>query len=217
MKAFFGGAILAAAAFVLQAQSPPGPPPASEFENITYHSGPIMTQPVRVYLLWYGDWSNDSSTSILPFFIRNLAPSSYWDILTSYYQGTELDQTTAKDDVLLAGQTFTSASNLFPLGKSLSDGNVWTFVQDAIKGTGVTEKLPADQTAVYIVLASKGVAETSGFGTKYCGFHTFNSLSNGAVIKYVFVGEPTTAQAKTCSGIGDARSTNNNCRKPTRW
>jgi hypothetical protein len=211
MKAlFFRGAILTVAAFcVLHAQHLPVPP-GSDTADITYHGGPILTQPVRVYLLWYGNWTNDTSTIIVPFFVRNLTPSPYWGTLASYSQGSGADLTYAKNDVILAGQTFTTAANPYPLGKSLSDSNVWTFVQDSFKGTGVTGKLPADQTAVYIVLASQGVAETSGFGTKYCGFHIAQSLSNGPVIKYIFVGEPTRAQAGTCAPNGISRSPNNN-------
>ena len=46
-----------------------------------------------------------------------------------------------------------------------------------------------DANGVYFVLTSPDVQETSGFGTQYCGWHTYGTLS-GKAVKYAFVGNP---------------------------
>ena len=49
--------------------------------------------------------------------------------------------------------------------------------------------LPSDSNAVYFVLTSADVNETSGFCTQYCGWHNHASIG-GVDIKYAFVGNP---------------------------
>ena len=66
---------------------------------------------------------------------------------------------------------------------------------------------------MYFVLTSSNINETSGFCTKYCGFHTHATL-NGADIKYAFVGNPdrcpcgceiqTTGPNSPSTGVGGA-------------
>jgi hypothetical protein len=57
------------------------------------------------------------------------------------------------------------------------------------------------------VLTSQDVAESSGFCTKYCGWHTYGTIS-GTNIKYAFVGNadrcPTACEAQTTSPNGNA-------------
>src|SRR6266446_5244044 len=33
--------------------------------GISYHNGPLMTDPVNIYYIWYGNWSGNTATSIL--------------------------------------------------------------------------------------------------------------------------------------------------------
>ena len=64
--------------------------------------------------------------------------------------------------------------------------NVQSLVSTAIS----SGKLPRDTNGLYFVLTSTNVAESSGFCTQYCGWHTH--FSNGGVdIKYSFVGSPS--------------------------
>ena len=78
----------------------------------------------------------------------------------------------------LGGQ-YTYATDL---GLSLSDGQIPSIVAGSI-GTG---KLPSDANGVYFVLTAVDVTASSGFLTKYCGWHTYASI--GGAIKYSFVG-----------------------------
>ena len=57
------------------------------------------------------------------------------------------------------------------------------------------------------MLTSQDVAESSGFCTKYCGWHTYGTIS-GTNIKYAFVGNayrcPSACEAQTTSPNGNA-------------
>ena len=61
--------------------------------------------------------------------------------------------------------------------------------------------LPTDANGVYFfVFSSSNINETSGFCTRYCGFHTRATL-NGTDIKYAFIGNvdhcPSGCEAQT--------------------
>jgi hypothetical protein len=146
--------------------------------GINYHNGPVMTQPIKVYFIWYGDWNGNTATSILPDMVKGVTNSPYWKINTTYYQAGNIAVT---DTVNWGGEYFTPAY----LTNSLSDANIQRVVFDAIS----QGKLPKESDAVYFVLTSAEVTASSGFCTQYCGWHTHGTLS-GTDIKYSFVGNP---------------------------
>ena len=88
-------------------------------------------------------------------------------------------------------------------GTSLTDSEVKAVVASAI----TSGKLPKTSNGIYFVLSSSDVRETSGFCTRYCGFHTHASIS-GSDIKYAFVGNParcpSACEAQTSSPNGDS-------------
>jgi hypothetical protein len=163
--------------------------------QIIYHGGPVMTNAngVNVYVIWYGNWSGNSGTTIVPDFLNNLGGSPYFGINTTYYDASNVHIT---NKVTLKGQ----ATDSYSQGTSLSDAKVKTIVSHAIS----TGALPKDTTGVYFVLTSQDVNETSGFCTQYCGWHTHGSISS-ADIKYSFVGN-----AARCINACAAQSTSPN-------
>src|SRR5262249_55816480 len=52
-------------------------------KGISYYGGPVMKGTVNLYYIWYGNWTN-STTSILTSFAQSLGGSPYYDILTGY-------------------------------------------------------------------------------------------------------------------------------------
>src|SRR5512141_237750 len=56
--------------------------------GISYHGGPVMVSPVNVYYIWYGNWSGNSATSILTDLAGNIGGSPYFNINTTYYNGS---------------------------------------------------------------------------------------------------------------------------------
>ena len=144
--------------------------------KITYHGGQVMSTPT-VYLIWYGNWAQTNGTdnaigqTIVRDFLFGLSNSGYFKINTSYGTPTGL---------VNVGPEY---SDNYSLGARLSDSNVRSVVSNAVNAG----KLPRDTNGVYFVLTSSDVAESSGFCTKYCGWHTAGSIA-GSTLKYSFVG-----------------------------
>jgi hypothetical protein len=146
--------------------------------GISYHGGPVMLGTTNVYYIWYGNWSGNTANSILTNFAQKVGGSSYFNINTTYYNGSNSHVSNAVNYV-------TAATDNYSQGTSLSDSQIQTVVASAINGG----KLPKDTNAVYFVLTSSDVTASSGFCTQYCGWHTHGTIG-GADIKYSFVGNP---------------------------
>ncbi|MCU1335596.1 MAG: hypothetical protein JWO19_1177 [Bryobacterales bacterium] len=154
--------------------------PGGGANGISYHGGPVMLGPVNLYYIWYGNWSGNAAVGILTTFGQSLGGSPYYNINTTYYNGSSTPLTNAINLVKTATDNYSQ-------GTSLSDSAIQTVVLAAISsGT-----LPADTNGIYIVLTSADVTASSGFCSKYCGWHTYTSTSSFGRIKYAFVGDPT--------------------------
>src|SRR6266545_1950081 len=123
-----------------------------------------MLGTTNVYYIWYGNWSGNNAPTILGNLINGLNGSPYYNINTTYTNGSG---TTATNSVMLSTQT----SDNFSQGTLLSDAGVFNVVSSAIS----SNLLPNDAKGVYFVLTSQDVNETSGFCTKYCGWHTYGT------------------------------------------
>ena len=157
-----------------------GPGGPKRGNGITYHGGPLIgtvgSAPVVAYYIWYGNWSGNSAVSILTDLAQNIAPSPYFNINTTYYNGSNA---AVVNSVTYGGSTTDNYSR----GTSLSDSAIQGVVSDAI----TSGRLPRNTAGVYFVLTSQDVTASSGFCTQYCGWHTHGSIS-GSDIKYSFVG-----------------------------
>lgn len=164
--------------------------------GINYHGGPLILGTTNVYYIWYGNWAGNTATGILPSLASNIGGSAYFNINTTYYNGSKQY---VSNSVMFAGSTTDSYS----LGTSLSDANVQTVVANAIS----SGRLPSDSNGVYFVLTSADVNETSGFCTQYCGWHTHGMINNSD-IKFAFIGNPdrcpSACAAQTTSPNGNA-------------
>ena len=145
--------------------------------GINYHGGPVMSNTVTIYYIWYGNWNGNTGVSLLESFAKNLGGSPYYNINTTYSDSTG---NAVKNNLIFGG----SITDNYTLGKALTDGQIWQTVSAAIS----SGKFPADANAMYFVLTSADVNATSGFCSQYCGWHTYNTL-NGVPIKYSFVGD----------------------------
>src|SRR5947209_1877572 len=47
----------------------------AQTNGIQYHGGPVMLGTVNVYYIWYGNWSGNTATSILPTLVSDLGGS----------------------------------------------------------------------------------------------------------------------------------------------
>ena len=163
--------------------------------GISYHSGPVMVNPITIYPIWYGNFSSGTASStkdILTHFMSNIGGSPYYNITTTYTNGSGAK---VKNQVTLSTK---SVVDNYSLGTNLTDANIATLVNNAINGG----TFPRDPDGFYLVLTAGDVGESSGFLTNYCGWHTYTS-NNAVAIKYSFVGDAT-------KGLGSctAQSTN---------
>ncbi len=171
--------------------------------GINYHNGPVMRSGVNIYYIWYGNWAQDSTANaILTDYAIHVGGSPYFNINTTYG-----DTAGNVPNTPITIKYVTSASDAGSLGTSLNDGNIWTLVSNALNA----HTLPVDPSGVYFVLTAPFVAETSGFLTRYCGWHTYNYYGAGnTAIKYAFVGNPAAAMgacaAQSTGPNGDAKA-----------
>ncbi len=148
--------------------------------GISYHGGPVILGTTNAYVIWYGNWPGTSTTpAILTDMLGSIGGSPYFNINTTYYNGSNTHVTNA---VALKGTT----TDAYSRGVALSDNDVQAVVQSALS----SNRLPVDPNGVYFVLTSSDVSETSGFLTQYCGWHS-NAAMSGADIKFAFVGDPS--------------------------
>src|SRR5262249_27355003 len=164
----------------VQGQAPGKGQPGARVKGngINYHGGPVLLGTTSVYYIWYGDWSGNTANSILTNLAQNIGGSEYFNINTTYYNGSNMH---VSNSVAYAGSTTDNYSQ----GRSLTDASVQAVVSSAIASLA----LPKDTNAVYFVLTSADVSESSGFCTQYCGWHTHGTIG-GSDIKYAFIGNP---------------------------
>ena len=166
---------------------------AAAAKAITNHGGPVMSANTNVYYIWYGTWTA-AQKAILTGFMQTIGGTPIFNTNTTYY--TPAAGSTAKqyvkNVVTLAGQH----DNNYSLGKTLSDAGVQSVVASAISGGW----FPRDANGVYFVLTAPDVRESSGFGSQYCGWHTYANLG-GTNIKYSFVGNPAVIAPSGCGVV----------------
>lgn len=161
---------------------------------LTYHGGPLMTAPITVHFIYYGDWSSNTGTTIIPDLIDHLGSSPWYKIVTDYTDASG----THPSGTIKPGETAMVA----PATGFLSDIGAWRAVSDAIDNGS----LPEDDTAIYLMMCSRGIIQRE---TDDCGWHDHHKSTNGTDIKYAWVGD--FGDDKGCNGQPNlAVSPNNN-------
>ena len=162
-------------------------PPARTRNRIEYHpGGQILPDQQNSYLLFYGAWPSVASADtlrsqfqfIIADLVSNLCLRPYTNILQAY--------TNADGRAPLGCMTFGGSSvDAFSHGPTLSDADVAAVLENQI----LTGKLPLDPSGIYFILASPEIAESSGFGTTYCGWHGRTTVL-GSLMHFAFIGWP---------------------------
>lgn len=146
------------------------------------NGGPVFGTPT-VYIIWYGNWAQTNGTDtaagqqIVRDFFNSVGGSPYFKLNATYPAAAGQSQITG--NVTFGSET----SVAYPYKTRVTDSNFASIVSTAI----TTGKLPNDSNGIYFVLTSSDVTASSGFCTKYCGWHTHRSIA-GSDIKYSFVG-----------------------------
>ena len=170
------------------------------FTNGSYYVPPqlqpyVMTGMRRIYIIWYGNWSGDTATTIIPQFINALNYSPYESMLTTYtFNGMPVSP-----GIFVAGQ-YTAPMTY---GTNISDADIQLIVQNAISAGA----FPVDPNGIYLVLTAANVAESAtgnpangGMCTAYCGWHSDGLYFGSADIKYAFIGNGESCGQGTVAG-----------------
>ncbi|KAL3616733.1 Protein EXORDIUM-like 7 [Castilleja foliolosa] len=152
------------------------------------HQGPVLSLPVKLYIIWYGQWTLSNKTIIRDFInsfsspplaSRHPSVSDWWATVTLYNDQTNSNITKS---ITLSGEFHDSR---YSNGTSLKRLSVQHVIRNAIK----QKKLPLDYTnGLYLVLTSGDVG-MQDFCRAACGFHSFTFQSIvGATMPYAWVG-----------------------------
>ncbi len=150
--------------------------------GIGYTGGPIMVE-TKPYLIWYGDWSNNTAPAIVNDFAAHIGGSLYGNIARSYYDSGNNRNSNV---VLPSVNYYDSGSRGF---SSLVDYDFYLIVMNAIRSGKVGK---ADPNGIYFVMTAPGVG-VNGYGTSFCGWHNwlnkydFPELGN-LTLKVSFIG-----------------------------
>ncbi len=136
---------------------------------------------VSVYLIWYGNWSNNTEPAIVTDFVNNIGGTAYFNITSSYYDFNKFGGG-AKDPVVNRVSFGGSITDNYSLGTNPSDNDVGNIVGFALGLTAPVgyPKLPEDPNGIYLVLGSKDVTEQSiaPIGP-FCPWHSYGFAPKG--------------------------------------
>jgi hypothetical protein len=163
--------------------------------GINYYNGPVITSSANVYFIWYGNWTNNTATTILPNFVKNISGSSYMNIASSYTDSNGKKGTSIVNYINSTSVGYTKGKDGKgnPLGLGVVD--VAGVVNAVIKaGT-----LPKDTNGVYVVMTSADVPGTDGFCNNFCGYH--NSYTYSPTFNYKFIFSGNTDRCSLACGV----------------
>ncbi len=178
----------------------------ADTSSIVYRLGaPVMAGTQNIYEVWYGSWSATSGTTptakayqtFTNNFLSTMAsPGSYWGINKSYYQATKaaVNSGYVGNPSLNSSNQRILPANTSKYGSTLSQSSIYKIVKDTFFPTTTL----ADPNGIYLVLTSSEI-RVSGFGTQFCGWHSYNSTSKA---KYSFVGDPATTSGCLAQSVG---------------
>ncbi|KAK6150218.1 hypothetical protein DH2020_017743 [Rehmannia glutinosa] len=157
---------------------------SSNLIDLKYHMGPVLTSPINLYIIWYGQWDPKHQSTITDFISSFSSPAPYPSV-SDWWRTVSLytDQT---------GSNITKSINLSGEFHDIkySEGKYLTrlSIQSVIK-TAVTTALPLNyRNGLYLVLTSADVA-VQEFCRAVCGFHYFTFPSVvGVTVPYAWVG-----------------------------
>lgn len=146
--------------------------------TITYHKGTLLSGPISVNLIWYGNFTATQRTVISDFVAslsngdrtqKQPSVSSWWMLTSKYYFNSKVSspQLTIGDQILDESYSF---------GKSLTNADLASLAAKALK-----------QPAINVVLTAADVA-VEGFCMSRCATHGSSARPNYGRFAYIWVG-----------------------------
>ena len=176
---------------------------------ITFHAGGsigVMTGPTQLVPVWVGNWTQvnkDFWNTRMSALVSSLnggsikTASHIFNTNTLYYslrnaQLATLTWTAGAATSNVPANLQKASGGITPV----SDGNVATYINRAITSKIISP--PTSERVIYIYIGAADTRLSSGFGTAYCGWHTYGNLG-AANIPYIAIQDFTSKYYAACS------------------
>lgn len=161
--------------------------------DISYHAGgAVMTGGVTLVNIFLGNFSSQS-VGLVTYFSAHIGGSSWYDVLTSYYQLDGAGQQTFVSRDVSFDNSSTAMLMLTTRAAVLTDGDIQqAILRVIIISPDAAVLIP---NAIYTVMF-RGDFNVS-YGGKYwledwCSYHATMTLPGGYVVRYAVIGDPST-------------------------
>jgi hypothetical protein len=152
--------------------------------GITYHGGTVITNPsvTKVVAIYWatnpiypsqptGTGVGGSDPSLIGSFLNHLGGSAYFNINTTYYNGSGARVLNAVQYTSF----WATGNDVAGPTASPTDQQMINLIQTGIN----LGKIAYDPNTVYAILTGSGVNLGGGFGSQYCAYHTRGTTSQG--------------------------------------
>lgn len=157
---------------------------------MVYHGGPVLQSGTKVAAVYWASTpifvggpavgthgSGSSDGSLVGFFLRNLGGSPYFNINTTYTDGS--GRAIANS---VSYTQYWANNTSAPSGtQSVSDAQMVAMLQSGFNSGALTY----DASTVYAILTSGKVNLGGGFGSSYCAYHTHGTVTINGVSRTV--------------------------------
>jgi hypothetical protein len=160
--------------------------------DISYHvGGAVMTAGVTLVNIFMGSFSTQT-VDLVDYFSTHISGSSWYDVLTSYYQLDSTGKRTFVSSAVSYNKSSTAMLMTTTRAAALSDLDIQKAIIQTIIASPIAIPNP---NAIYTVMF-RGDFNVS-YGGKHwlvdwCSYHATVTLPGGRIIRYAVIGDPST-------------------------
>jgi Phosphate-induced protein 1 conserved region len=160
-----------------------------------------LTGTIALIPVWVGAWASADLTkwnTVLGNIVTSLGAAPANSIAKAgHVFNTNTLYFTSKTKVAPSLQWVTNTSITAPTATKVSDANVATDINTFISAN--SKIVPAGTTPIYMYIGAKTTLLTSGFGTAYCGWHSYGTTSTLKNVQYLAIQDFTSTYFGNCS------------------
>ncbi len=160
-----------------------------------------MTGNVALIPVWVGAWAPADLTkwnTVLSNIVTSLGSGATNSVaLPGHVLNTNALYFTTKSKVAPTLQWVNNTAITAPTATSVSDANVATDINTFIAAHPTI--VPTGATPIYMYIGAKTTRLTSGFGTAYCGWHSYGTTSTLKNVQYLAIQDFTSTYFAACA------------------
>jgi len=157
--------------------------------GISYHGGSVLQSATNVVAVYWasspiftngpaaGSGTAAQDNSLIGYFLANLGGSSYYNINTTYTDGSGK----AIANVVNYNGYWANNTNVPVNGQNVSDAQIVAMLQSGFSSGA----LSYNASTLYAVFTAGTVNLGGGFGTQYCAYHTHGTVTIGGASRTV--------------------------------